>query len=140
MIRPSESVEDTDLKRLEDDVKSYLATLKRSMKERNLKIFMEKLSGKFSILLSSWIELIVILNDCICVYYFSDDLLNSMDSNMLRILAMQRIQELILNPESRTLTIFPYPGLFSQNNSTHTNVNQPWLQSNHTSENGTLFY
>jgi len=105
---PNESVEDTDLRRLENEVKNYLATLKHSMKERNLKVFMEKLS---------------------------DDLLSSLDSNMLRLLAMQRIQELILNPESRTLTIFPYPGLFTPNSSTHTNVNQPWFQANNTSEN-----
>lgn len=72
------------------------------------------------------------------LWLFLDDLLNSMDSNMLRILAMQRIQELILNPESRTLTIFPHPGLFTPNNSSHTNVNQPWFQSNHISENGKL--
>ncbi len=32
---------------IETEVKSYLATLRRSMKERHLKVFMEQLSSNF---------------------------------------------------------------------------------------------
>jgi len=60
-----------------------------------------------------------------------------MDQETLRMLAMQRVQELILNPESRTLTVFPFPGMApSSSNTLQTVINQPWMQSSSASDSG----
>ena len=51
---------------------------------------------------------------------FLDDLLRAMamDQETMRALAMQRVRQLILNPESRSLTVFPLPGMMSSGCST----------------------
>ena len=64
------------------------------------------------------------------LYLFKDDLLSAMDTETLRMLAMQRIQELILNPESRSLTVFPFSGMLKLNNNNSTAIPQPWLHNN----------
>ncbi|XP_046445149.1 PHD finger protein 12-like isoform X2 [Daphnia pulex] len=93
---------------IEADVKSYLGTLRRGMKESHLKVFMEQLSN---------------------------DLLRAMDQETVRALAMQRVQQLILNPESRSLTVFPLPGMMSSGCSTQSTViPQPWLQASSASD------
>ena len=50
-----------------------------------------------------------------------------MDTETLKMLAMQRIQELILNPESRSMTVFPFSGMLNLNNNSLA-IPQPWLQ------------
>ena len=61
-----------------------------------------------------------------------------MDQETLRTLAMQRVQQLILNPESRSLTVFPLPGVFSSSDSSPptTAIPQPWLQPGCVSDSG----
>ena len=50
---------------------------------------------------------------------------------------MQRVQELILNPETRALTVFPFSGMLSSNNISHSTViPQPWLQQQSGSDSG----
>nr|CAH0105050.1 unnamed protein product [Daphnia galeata] len=101
-----------EFQEIEDDVKNYLATLRRSLKESHLKIFMEQLSGNFNY-----------------------DLMRAMDHETMRTLAMQRVQQLILNPESRSLTVFPLPGMLPSGCSTQSTViPQPWLQPSSASD------
>jgi hypothetical protein len=115
---------------IEEEVKKYLGTLRRNMKERKLKVFMEQLTSK-----SNWF-----LVACPIKIVFSpdppDDLLSTMDEQTLRILAMQRVQHLILNPESRSLTMFPFPGLFTNNANSSVTIPQPWLHPNSSSDTG----
>jgi hypothetical protein len=60
-----------------------------------------------------------------------------MDQETMRALAMQRVQQLILNPESRSLTVFPLPGMMSSGCSTQSTViPQPWLQASSASDSG----
>lgn len=113
-------------------MKNYLASLRRNIRERGLKIFMEQLSSKT-----------VPLSNTNCAHLtnlfrkWPDDLLSTLDSETMRLLAMQRVQQLILNPESRSLTVFPFPDTFSSaNKSPTTTVNQPWLQSADVSDTG----
>ncbi|XP_045025556.1 LOW QUALITY PROTEIN: PHD finger protein 12 [Daphnia magna] len=97
-----------EFRQIEEDVKNYLGTLRRGMKESHLKVFMEQLSN---------------------------DLLKAMDHETLKTLAMQRVQQLILNPESRSLTVFPLPGMLSSVcNSQTTTIPQPWLHSSSASD------
>lgn len=60
-----------------------------------------------------------------------------MDKETLRTLAMQRVQQLILNPESRSLTVFPFSGpLSSDSCSNSTAIPQPWMQPSSASDSG----
>lgn len=73
---------------------------------------------------------------CCCPFYVGD-LLRAMDQETMRTLAMQRVQQLILNPESRSLTVFPLPGMLSSVNSSQTTaIPQPWLHSSSASDSG----
>ena len=65
-----------------------------------------------------------------------------MDQETLRTLAMQRVQQLILSPESRSLTVYPVPGLQPSINinSPPTPIPQPWLQSNSASDSGNISF
>ena len=57
----------------------------------------------------------------------------------MRTLAMQRVQQLILNPESRSLTVFPLPGMLPTGCSTQSTViPQPWLQPSSASDSGNI--
>ena len=64
-----------------------------------------------------------------------------MDYETLRALAMQRVQHLILNPESRSMTLFPMAAAAMSNvNSSAAVVSQPWLHAsnvNCTADSGT---
>ena len=120
-----------EFQEIEADVKKYLGTLRRSMKESHLKVFMEQLSSNSQSFFSFnntrfWFLLL-----------YPDDLLKAMDHETMRTLAMQRVQQLILNPESRSLTVFPLPGMTSSGCSTQSTViPQPWLQASSASDSG----
>lgn len=68
------------------------------------------------------------------------EILTSIDEETLKTLAMQRVQELILNPESRSLTVFPCPGVLADTKDTPPNtvVNQSWLRQSSTSDDGKI--